>query len=402
MSALRTRLVRELRAVDRHGRFHAYFPHVDGLAEGTCVDLHSKVMIVDDEWLRIGSSNISNRSMGVDTECDVTIEAQGVEAVQRVIRAFRDRLLAEHAGASVERTTSAIASAGNIAGAIPTLGSDARRLETLEAPELPESVLGIASIGDPEQPVSLESLVRQIAPDTSGERIASGPIILGIAILVAVALALIWRLTPLADIVTPKAIIAWAQSVADYWWAPLAVILSYTPASVVMFPRWLITLAAVAIFGPWAAFVYAEVGVILAAVVGYVAGKLISRDTVRHMAGPRINRLTQLLRRRGLIAVTLVRLVPVAPFAVVNVVMGATRIRLHHFIIGTVLGMLPGMLATTVLGDQLTAAISDPTSANFWIAAATVVALATVAFASQRWLRRADVKDQGEMRTTRR
>ena len=138
-------------------------------------------------------------------------------------------------------------------------------------------------------------------------------------------------------------------------------ILSYTPASVVMFPRWLITLAAVAIFGPWALSSTRKSASCWPPSVGYVAGKLISRDTVRHMAGPRINRLTQLLRRRGLLAVTLVRLVPVAPFAVVNVVMGAMRIRLHHFVIGTFLGMLPGMLATTVLGDQLTAAISDPT-----------------------------------------
>ena len=174
-----------------------------GLCEA-CLDPHSKVTIVDDEWLRIGSSNISNRSMGVDTECDVTIEARGDERVQRVIRAFRDRLLAEHAGASFEETTNAIARAGNIARAIEKLGSEARRLETLDAPELPESVLGIASVGDPEQPVSLEGLVRQIAPDTSGKRIASGPIIVGIAILVAVALALVWRLTPLADIVTPE------------------------------------------------------------------------------------------------------------------------------------------------------------------------------------------------------
>src|SRR6185436_11421813 len=161
-----------------------------------------------------------------------------------------------------------------------------------------------------------------------------------------------------------------------------------------MFPRWLITLAAVATFGPWAAFAYAQLGIVLAALCGYVTGKLVSRETVRRLAGPRINRLTDLLRRRGLIAVVMVRLVPIAPFMVVNVVMGATRIRAHHFVVGTILGMLPGLLATTVLGDQLTAAISEPTRANFWIAAITVLALATIAFGSQRWLRRADAKEQ--------
>jgi uncharacterized membrane protein YdjX (TVP38/TMEM64 family) len=72
---------------------------------------------------------------------------------------------------------------------------------------------------------------------------------------------------------------------------------------------------------------------------------------------------------------------------VVNVAMGAMRIRLHHYLIGTVLGMLPGMLATTVLGDQLAEAISEPTRANLWIGAVALLALATMAFAGQRWLR---------------
>src|SRR5688500_3227979 len=99
MHVLRTRLVRELEDADKHGRFNAYCPHIEGLREGTCIDLHSKVMIVDDEWLRIGSSNISNRSMGVDTECDVVLEARGEKRVSAKIREFRNRLLAEHLGA---------------------------------------------------------------------------------------------------------------------------------------------------------------------------------------------------------------------------------------------------------------------------------------------------------------
>jgi uncharacterized membrane protein YdjX (TVP38/TMEM64 family) len=56
-----------------------------------------------------------------------------------------------------------------------------------------------------------------------------------------------------------------------------------------MFPRWLITLAAVAIFGPWPAFAYAEAGVLLAALAATVAGTLVGVDTVRRMTGPRLN-----------------------------------------------------------------------------------------------------------------
>src|SRR5688572_14749428 len=67
MHVLRTRLVQRLLAADRYGRFHVYYPHVPGLAEGCCLDVHSKLMIADDRMLQIGSANICNRSMALDS-----------------------------------------------------------------------------------------------------------------------------------------------------------------------------------------------------------------------------------------------------------------------------------------------------------------------------------------------
>jgi uncharacterized membrane protein YdjX (TVP38/TMEM64 family) len=94
------------------------------------------------------------------------------------------------------------------------------------------------------------------------------------------------------------------------------------------------------------------------------------------------------MERKGLIAVTLVRLVPLAPFPIVNLVMGAMRVKLWHFVVGTFLGMLPGMLAATVLSDQLAAALEDPTHVNFWVVAGAVLMLVVLAFFSQRYMRR--------------
>jgi uncharacterized membrane protein YdjX (TVP38/TMEM64 family) len=83
-----------------------------------------------------------------------------------------------------------------------------------------------------------------------------------------------------------------------------------------------------------------------------------------------------------------VRLVPIAPFPIVNLVMGAMRVKVWHFVAGTFLGMLPGMLAATVLSDQLAAALEDPTRVNFWLIAAAVLVLVTFAFFGQRYMRR--------------
>ena len=390
MHVLRNRLVRRLREADKHGKFHAYYPHVEGLCEGTCLDLHSKVMIVDDEWLRIGSSNISNRSMGVDTECDVTLEARGDPDDRAAFRAMRDRLVAEHAGVEVGALQAAIARAGSIAAAVKELGTPARQLRELEAPEVSEAMLAAAAIGDMEKPISLDALVDGFAADDQPVRRPSRarPLAIAGAVAAIASLALIWRYTPLADVITSENVIEFTQSFARYWWAPLVLMLAYTPASMVMFPRPLITMAIVVTFGPWEGFAYAMAGVLLAALVGYLLGRMVNRNRVRRIAGPRLNRISTTLQDRGIVAVALVRFVPIAPYQVVNVVMGAMRVKPHDFIIGTFIGMLPGSLAATVLSDQVAVALRNPGNINGWVIAAAVLGFAALAYFGHRMLDR--------------
>lgn len=385
MHVLRTRLVKQLKEADANGRFNAYYPYIEGLQPGTCIDMHSKLMIVDDEWLRIGSSNLSNRSMGVDTECDAVIEAAGDPQVQSTIRAFRDSLLAEHLDASVDQVANALRERGSMAGAIETLHKEGRSLKPLETRhEWSDAVLNMASIADMEKPVSLDSLIDQFSPDIEAVP-TSRWIKLGAAVAGIAALTLAWRYTPLAQVFTAENITGWARDFSERWWAPLVILFAYTPGSVVMFPRPLITLAAVVAFGPWLGFVYSMGGIVLSAVVAYYVGRLMDRDTVRRLAGERLNRLSNILRQRGLLAMTALRLVPLAPFVVESLLAGAIRIRLFDFTVGTFLGLLPGVLAATVFGGQLEAALTDPSEINYPLLIGIVVLLLVGSFFVRRW-----------------
>jgi uncharacterized membrane protein YdjX (TVP38/TMEM64 family) len=326
--------------------------------------------------------------MGVDTECDVVIEARQRAQVRREIRRFRDRLIAEHLGADLEAFAEKAKKVGSMARAIDAFGSRQRSLRPLKAPKLPEEVLEAARIGDPEKPIALDTIVRQFSPEAEAPRFAPGPLLIALTLVVLIGLAFIWRYTPLAAVVTPDAVISWAKSFASHWWAPLVIILAYTPAMVVMFPRPLITLTAVLTFGASAGFAYAMTGVLLAALVGFFTGEFVKRDTVRKLAGPRLNKISHLLHRGGLVAVTIVRLLPIAPFVVVSAVMGAMRIRLPNYVIGTALGMTPGMLAATVLSDQFAAALVNPADVNGWAIAGAVLGLAALAGMGHWWLGR--------------
>jgi phosphatidylserine/phosphatidylglycerophosphate/cardiolipin synthase-like enzyme/uncharacterized membrane protein YdjX (TVP38/TMEM64 family) len=393
MQKLRRRLVERLREADRGGRFHVYYPFIDGLEPGTCLDVHSKLMLIDDAWLRVGSANICNRSMGLDSECDLALEAGSREDVARQIRALRDRLLAEHLGVPPQRVAGEIEARGSMSAAIAALESPARGLRELGFEgEVNGAVLNIASVADPERPVALEALAVELGPRAVHRQRLW--LRLGLSALVLVALAGVWRFTPLAGLITTDLSTDWAHRFADNPWAPGVVMLAYTPAVLTLFPRPLLTLFAVVAFGPWLGFLYAMGGIVLAAFLSYLAGMRLDRGTVRRLAGPKLNHMIEQLRHRGVIAMTALRLVPLAPFVVEGVVAGAIRMRLRDFMLGTAIGVLPSTLAATVFGHQLEHALHDPREVNLWLLALVVVILIATTFAVRRWLSAAETHEQ--------
>ncbi|HET9665104.1 MAG TPA: VTT domain-containing protein [Burkholderiales bacterium] len=395
MHVLRTRLISMLRSVDRERRFHVYYPDIRGLEAGTCIDVHSKVMVVDDEWLRVGSANLSNRSMGLDVECDLTVEARGDPRVARPIAEFRNRLLAEHLGVPPETVARQIEDAGSMHGAIAALHNEQRTLRPLEeVPEWPDAVIDAASVADPERPVSLDRLIDEFTPEinppgTSGSLWGK----VAIAAVIVAGLSALWHFTPLSHHLTAERVMQLAEDFSGRPWAPLAVLLAYTPACIVMFPRPLITLFAVVAFGALLGFLYAMSGILIAAMATYYAGRYFDRDTVRRIAGDKLNRVSEVLRQRGLLAVTAVRFVPLAPFAVESLVAGAIRIKAWHMLVGTFLGMLPGTLTATVFGDQIQTALREPERINYWIVGGVVILMVSATLAVRRWLYRTQLRE---------
>lgn len=389
MHILRTKLLRRLQAADRHGRFKAYYPHVPQLAEGCCLDVHSKVMIVDDSCLRIGSANLCNRSMSVDAECDAAIESRGDSDAAATIGGFRDRLVAEHLGVAPEAFARKCAEAGSLHKAIAAFPNDARTLLPFtDVPEWPEAIVNVAAVADPDEPIALDDLMaeRALEEEESASRPAWGK--LAAAVIAILALTALWRYTPVASLVRPEHVIDWAHEFASAWWAPLVVIAAYTPACFVMFPRPLITLAGVIAFGPWQGFAYAVAGVVASAVVTYYLGRRMKRDTVRRLAGRKLDRMVEVLKKHGLLAMTLLRLVPIAPFAVEGIVAGAVRLKLWQLVAGTAIGMLPGTLAATIFGDQLESALTGASGMNWWVIGALAVAFVAGVIGVRRWFNR--------------
>lgn len=153
MDTARARLVTALRDCDVHGRFRMYHPFTAG---GRPIYVHAKVTVIDDDVLRVGSSNFNNRSLRLDSECDVTFDADCETAVgvREVIGGIRNSLLAEHLGTDCQTIERRLAESGSLIKTIEALQCAGRSLREYQIPPLSpvEQWLADTKLLDPEGP----------------------------------------------------------------------------------------------------------------------------------------------------------------------------------------------------------------------------------------------------------
>jgi hypothetical protein len=177
MGAFRARAFRLLMAADTHQRLRIVYPAASQ-SRDVPTFVHSKVMFVDDRLVRIGSANFSKRSMGVDTECDLAVDAGRDDRLRAGVRLIRDRLLGEHLGMPADDVRREIDARGSIAALIDArAGADHTlvRVGVLTEADRPPAVL--RATVDPDDPLAAHDLVDVLAEpalDDGSEHLAGG------------------------------------------------------------------------------------------------------------------------------------------------------------------------------------------------------------------------------------
>jgi phosphatidylserine/phosphatidylglycerophosphate/cardiolipin synthase-like enzyme len=172
MGGNRDRLLSRLVRADRFGRLRVVHPVVPDIGGDCRVKMHAKLIIIDDMFLRLGSSNLNYRSTGLDTECDVTIAAT-TERDRGRIAEIRCRLLAEHLDVPIETVAGRIAATGSIVKIIDELSGGPRSLRPYRPVQwriAGRRVWGTFLI-DPERPLRpMAPLRRLVIRAVSGEK----------------------------------------------------------------------------------------------------------------------------------------------------------------------------------------------------------------------------------------
>jgi phospholipase D1/2 len=387
MLAGRIRFMQAVRAAGLTRQVRLMHPFVRGHLSESEVMVHAKVMIVDDRLLRVGSANLCNRSMGADTECDLVIEATG-EADRRAIAAIRNRLFGEHLGMEPARVAERIERTGSLFAVLSVPERGSRGLLPIDDGPLRfnEVPVGIEAAADPHRPIQASEY---FADFSDGPPPANPlPVLLRIALLLfPIALLMVaWRYTPLSGLLRPGAF--QTTLLAGGSWGPLLAVGLFLLLGLLAFPLNILIIATAAAFGIWPGLGYATVGALISAAATYAVGRWLGPGILRNLLGPRINRISQRVRRNGVMAVTAVRLMPVAPFALVNLVAGATKIRFTDYMMGTALGLLPGVVLMSALGARLFHILEHPTIVNALVLIGLVLACAGVTWLLQKLVSR--------------
>jgi phosphatidylserine/phosphatidylglycerophosphate/cardiolipin synthase-like enzyme/uncharacterized membrane protein YdjX (TVP38/TMEM64 family) len=383
MGAGQQRFRARLAAAGLAGRVRFYYPWTGDRENAVMV--HAKIMIVDDRVLHIGSSNLNNRSMGVDSECDVVIEARD-EDQRGVVRRLLCGLVGEHLGKDPDEVDAALAQSGSLGSVIEAADGAERGLAPLESRRASGETIGEALniVADPERPLRPEEFIGDMFDAKTRRKDVARLVKLGSVAAALLALVLVWSYTPLAKWADPEVLMPALAGARDHWWVYPLLVVVYVAGGLLLFPLTVLLAVTGMMLGPLAGFVTAMAAGLASAWAGYLVGSWVGAESIRNVSGRTFRAIRRGLQNQGVLTVAAVRMVPVAPFTVVNMVMGAARVRLRAYLAGTALGLVPGVFVLTMVGDRLREVWQEPDPMNvLWFALVAVLWLG-LAFLLQR------------------
>ncbi|MBI1263153.1 MAG: TVP38/TMEM64 family protein [Alphaproteobacteria bacterium] len=175
-----------------------------------------------------------------------------------------------------------------------------------------------------------------------------------------------------SGLVDSATINAWLAATARHWYYALpAAILAFTALAYIGAPQFALMAACVLAFGPWAGSGYAWVATLVSATATFYTGRAAGAEVVRRYGGRTVNRISEFVGRNGFWASMIIRNVPSAPFIVVNMAAGVSRMTFLAFIAGTGIGIIPKIALVAFAGRGVLELVGG---GSLWLAASALLA----------------------------
>lgn len=363
LGLLRCRLLEKLVEADTYNRFGAYYPHTrDDSGNESQVYVHAKALICDDRAVMIGSANLSNRSMKVDSEVMMALGLdEAAEAAPKLLR----RLLGIHLGTSPNKVDEALKKRNSINQTIRSLReNNLHQLRDLNA-KCPGPVcrkLADSQFLDPDEPLDPGYWLKKTIPGANDSsqtsqrgrylKIAAA---IAFVVLIGIGLKEAW-----GGVIDKESVETFFQSLNQSAWTLPLLFGIFFLAGLAGISLNLLLVSATLVIGPWSAFGAGFLGALLSAVAAFYLGKIAGQPILEKFFAEQLDQLSKKIQNRGVISVAVLRLVPVAPFVVINLVAGLSKLKITTFVAGSIIGMLPGMAGVVFVTSQAKSVYKDP------------------------------------------
>ena len=185
------------------------------------------------------------------------------------------------------------------------------------------------------------------------------------------------------------------EATVEHWlgaasgpWALPATVAAFAILAFLGVPQFMLIAAAVVAFGAEAGFAYSWIGTMVSSLVGFYLGRIAGARTLATFSGDGLKQFMTLVGRNGFLASLIVRLVPSAPFIVVNMAAGVTPMRVVDFTLGTALGIVPKIVLTAFAGNSIVRLMKGEVGKDALWLAAIAAAWLVIGLVARAWLKR--------------
>ena len=212
-------------------------------------------------------------------------------------------------------------------------------------------------------------------------------VMIAASLTVAILGIVLWRFTSVAELVDPKRLARQLDDLQQIWWAPFAFAAAFPLLGLVVFPVTALSALVAFLFPPHIAIAISFSGIMMSAALLHWLGARF-RDTVRGSFGSVITRVDAALSDHSIVTIAAIRMIPLAPFTFVNLVAGALGVPFRDYMLGSALGLTPGMIILSLFGRQAREFWHHPSVSGVLIGVGFAVLWLGVTFGLQRWARK--------------
>lgn len=208
---------------------------------------------------------------------------------------------------------------------------------------------------------------------------------------ILIILALSWRYLIESGVITTSRIEKLLHHIAgirDAPWLFPAIILSYLLLLSVMFPLTLLVIVTGFLFSPWWAIFYATIATLCSSALSYWIGHWLGRNAIEKHSGHYLRIASRFMQENSVHSMVVINLLPIAPFTMTNMMAGAFQLKFSRYMIGSAIGIIPGLIVVTLLGGQLNRIVSATDNQQVWVGLSLAVALISLLMAMIYWVKK--------------